>query len=286
MPAFTSHEQVCGLQFCMLLADVATVEKRCAFLTNDPETRSREIVSLKHSPRVHVDDFGPNNDILEACILLSRDDWFSSVPITSIAFAELDKNKHYRLSMQSSSELRFNWARWEADKLRLVFAYLQRQHKRSPSGGDAYGLRLKTLLHQRTRNLLASTPLALVAPGTPTIPALRDASCSGCAAPAPAQPAAPLALRDVGIDIFASLPAFPLLAGDDDEAGDESEPRDPDVMSIASSPSPLPDEDGYFPLDPTGHFFEPLPPSLDVGLKKHLANASDAAGDVTTTILL
>ena len=190
-------------------------------------------------PKVHVTDFEPNEAVLLTLVSLNNDSMLESVPITTTAFMELDKKFEHRLSMQASSLLRERWARWESDKLRLIYAHLVRQTKRTQGSNDLFTFRLKSQFHYRNISKVAA--MCDQPPAPPLVPVcdqplvlVRDSEY--------------LENHDVAdksfdhCSLLGNLPVFPGALGDD--MGSDSEIVCPETITVESDSEDVPGKPG------------------------------------------
>ena len=106
-----------------------------------------------------------NSDIMEAMTNMDNDDLLKDVFATQHCFQIIDAEYSHRLSCQEQLQLRSTWARWEADKRRLLWSHFRRQLRRGDGANDIHSFRLKTFWNAREKAKLTVLGDAGVASG-------------------------------------------------------------------------------------------------------------------------
>ncbi len=220
----TDMQMANSLLLKTLLVSLPKVQQRIRDLEGNLESMHRDIVQMKHLPRVTVLDFKPNYDIMESLIFMDDDALLEDVFVVQRCFSLMDKDSSRRLSCQKSVELQNNWSRWESDKLRLLWSHFLRQLKRTDGANDFFCFRLKTLWCQREKAKGGSIVPRLIA-----MPPLCAAGSRG----------------EGESGVLAMLPDFPV------DFLPELEDLDPDKKPLEENPD-------------KGEASKPLPPPSEV----------------------
>ena len=148
-----SAAEVAGAELLKsVLMAIPSVQARVAKLGADLNSELRHIVDLQRLPRIRVQDFEPNFHILDAIISLDKDELMQDVFVVQYCFHLMDADNGFKLSCQEQVGLRQTWSRWEADKLRLLWAYFRKQVNRTQGANEMSCFQLKTFFNARNKN--------------------------------------------------------------------------------------------------------------------------------------
>ena len=269
------------LHDCIVSAD--GVAKRLRELFEDSKLEDRQVVRFGKFPRINIRDVSENADLVHNLIHFSGKFGESSLRealVMQYAFSLVDKDYDWHVSAQNLVRLRDEHARFEGDKVRLLWAYFIRQIKRSEFSHEVPIWRLK----QEYLHSMAATRASPISASQ--APAVADAE-GRCAKSMDlildALPTFPIDCNDEHDHDIQMVSVVPLLAisSDEEERTANLPPLPPPLASPPSTPlhgvaaqharqacltpSPVPETDGWFPI-PKSFTDTPLPVSLEVGL--------------------
>ncbi len=276
------------------LMDTEMVTARVHKLIPDVTSTERNIVILKNEPRVSTHDVCFNDQIIS--IMIEQDakgEDMKSVPIWLNVYHKLDEEHRYQLSAQKKIRERLEWARWECDKTRLLFAYFLRQTSRSEFSHDVKMFRLKQQFFGWHGSPPTGGSFALPLPG-PNFPPPPPGSATGRAnsakynveeiaflPPWPLEDVTEdrftLAVKDFeDVELLGGIGAPPLAPPNEDPLPSaEHSVGGPEVISsddecgaagdVAPYAPLVIEDDGWFPI-PQDFIDEPLPEPLPIGM--------------------
>ena len=107
-------------------------EQLCLHLGNE----NRQLFEFKRLPRVGVPDLETHHEVIHALIDCEQQETLKEATVVALAIHLLDRDVDFKLSMQTLQCSRMAYHRHEADKLRLLWAYLIRETKRTKFSGN------------------------------------------------------------------------------------------------------------------------------------------------------
>ena len=291
MPShFLANEQKDAAQLLSsMLLSLESWKKRFQELVSSQDETVRDLVPMSRLPRVHVGDVALNADAMQVLIEFvftdfPRYDKFVSNPgFVQYVFWLMDSGLEFKVSAQSLISLRDHYHQWEADKLRLVWAYFKRQLERTEFSNNVFVGRLKQrfLLKKAMSDsgCLATSAISLtVASSSGVLDCLPDFPVEDDASPTEGEDdASPTESEDKAdtAEVIAVEDDASATGGDTAEviAGEADTAKVIADADKADTAKVIPGEvvadqncDEFLPLPAS--FFDPLPPSLEIGLKR------------------
>ena len=272
------------------------VQLRLRSLHADLRCPQRDIIQFVQLPRVSVQDLEANQSILDVLIDFNQDMLLRSSVFMKAVFVKMDVSSGHDLSGQSTCFMQDAYCRWEADKAKLLWAYLKRQLARSQFSNNIHLLHLKQkLLFNRKQSSSSLGTLPMDAP------VCYGATSEGLLNSLPAFPSMDMTDQDAVSDDeddvvpVCAVPAVVAISDDEDDVvpisavpacqplGDKPQPLSledllcrppphaPPVEEPVASPMLIPaggvvGEDAYFAY-PAG-FGDPLPEALEIGMPR------------------
>ena len=198
------------------------VQLRLRSLHADLRCPQRDIIQFVQLPRVSVQDLEANQSILDVLIDFNHDKLLRSSVFMKAVFVKMDVSSGHDLSGQSTCFMQDAYCRWEADKAKLLWAYLKRQLARSQFSNNVHLFHLKQqLLFNRKQSSSSLDTLPMDAP-----------VCYGATSEG----------------LLNSLPAFPSMDMTDQDAVSDDED---DVVPVCAVPAVVAisdDEDDVVPI--------------------------------------
>ena len=272
------------------------VQLRLRSLHADLRCPQRDIIQFVQLPRVSVQDLEANQSILDVLIDFNQDMLLRSSVFMKAVFVKMDVSSGHDLSGQSTCFMQDAYCRWEADKAKLLWAYLKRQLARSQFSNNIHLFHLKQkLLFNRKQSSSSLGTLPMDAP------VCYGATSEGLLNSLPAFPSMDMTDQDAVSDDeddvvpVCAVPAVVAISDDEDDVvpisavpacqplGDKPQPLSledllcrppphaPPVEEPVASPMLIPaggvvGEDAYFAY-PAG-FGDPLPEALEIGMPR------------------